>query len=80
DGQTNYRTISDDRMLEEGTQAIRFSEQCEFFYTLLNGGGVRPIRLGNIPIDEMLPARRTSIGKPIIQMQGDTSGDYRYAA
>ncbi|WP_029875113.1 VirB4 family type IV secretion/conjugal transfer ATPase [Rhizobium leguminosarum] len=80
DGKTIYRTISDDTMLEEGTRTIWFSEQCEFFYTLLNGGRVRPIRLGNIPIDEMLPARRTSIGNRIIHLQGETSGDDRYAA
>ncbi|MGO7718752.1 hypothetical protein, partial [Rhizobium johnstonii] len=38
DGKTIYRTISDDTMIEEGTRTIWFSEQCEFFYTLLNGG------------------------------------------
>ncbi|NEJ83481.1 VirB4 family type IV secretion/conjugal transfer ATPase, partial [Rhizobium leguminosarum] len=79
-GKTIYRTISDDTIFEEGTRTIWFSEQCEFFYTLLNGGRVRPIRLGNIPIDEMLPARRTSIGNRIIHLQGDMSGDDRYAA
>ena len=46
----------------------------------MNGGRVRPIRLGNIPIDEMLPARRTSIGNRIIHLQGDIPDDDRYAA
>ncbi|MGO7718983.1 hypothetical protein, partial [Rhizobium johnstonii] len=35
DGKTIYRTISYDTMLDEGTRTIWFSEQCEFFYTLL---------------------------------------------
>ncbi|TQN58218.1 VirB4 family type IV secretion/conjugal transfer ATPase [Agrobacterium tumefaciens] len=79
-GKTIYRDFSENMEVEEGTQKIWFSEQCEFFYTLLNGGRVRPIRLGNLPIDAMLPARRTSIGNRTIHLQGDTPGDDRYAA
>lgn len=41
---------------------------------------MRPIRLGNLPIDAMLPARRTSIGNRTIHLQGDIAGDDRYAA
>lgn len=77
---TIYRDVSDNMMLEDGASKIWFSEQCEFFYTLLNGGRVRPIRLGATPLDEMLPARRTSIGNRTIHLQGDTPGDDRYAA
>ncbi|NEK55086.1 VirB4 family type IV secretion/conjugal transfer ATPase, partial [Rhizobium leguminosarum] len=79
-GRKIYRDISEDMVVEEGMRKIWFSEQCEFFYTLLNGGRVRPIRLGNIPIDQMLPARRTSIGNRVIHLQGDTQDDDRYAA
>lgn len=79
-GKTVYRDVSDNMMVGEDVRKIWFSEQCEFFYTLLNGGRVRPIRLGNIPIAEMLPARRTSIGNRTIHLQGDTSDDDRFAA
>jgi type IV secretion system protein VirB4 len=79
-GKTIYRDLTEDMVVEEGARKIWFSEQCEFFYTLLNGGKVRPMRLGNIPIDEMLPARRTSIGNRIIHLQGDTQDDDCYAA
>lgn len=78
-GKRIYRDISEDMVLEEDARKVWFSEQCEFFYTLLNGGRVRPIRLGNTPIDELLPARRTSIGNRIIHLQGDTPGEDRYA-
>ncbi len=79
-GKTIYRDVSEDMAVEEGARRFWFSEQCEFFYTLLNGGRVRPVRLGNIPIDQMLPARRTSIGNRVIHLQGDTPDDDRYAA
>ncbi len=79
-GRTIYKAIADDAVLEEGARKVWFSEQCEFFYTLLNGGRVRPVRLGNTPIDEMLPARRTSIGNRMIHLQGDVTGDDRFAA
>jgi type IV secretion system protein VirB4 len=79
-GRAIYKAIADDAVLEEGARKVWFSEQCEFFYTLLNGGRVRPVRLGNTPIDEMLPARRTSIGNRLIHLGGDTAGDDRFAA
>jgi type IV secretion system protein VirB4 len=80
DNRTIFRDVLEDMVVEETARKVWFSEQCEFFYTLLNGGRVRPIRLGNIPIDEMLPARRTSIGNRIIHLQGDIPDDDRYAA
>ncbi|OOO23171.1 VirB4 family type IV secretion/conjugal transfer ATPase [Agrobacterium pusense] len=79
-GKTIYRDFFENMELDEGTPKAWFSEQCEFFYTLLNGARVRPIRLGNLPVDAMLPARRTSIGNRTIHLQGETSGDDRYAA
>lgn len=79
-GRAIYKAIVDDAVLEEGARKVWFSEQCEFFYTLLNGGRVRPVRLGNTPVDEMLPARRTSIGNRLIHLGGDTAADDRFAA
>jgi type IV secretion system protein VirB4 len=79
-GRTIYKAIADDAALQESARKVWFSEQCEFFYTLLNGGRVRPVRLGNTPIDEMLPARRTSIGNRLIHLGGETTGDDRFAA
>ncbi|QCL98266.1 VirB4 family type IV secretion/conjugal transfer ATPase [Agrobacterium tumefaciens] len=79
-GKTIYRDFSESMEVDAGTPRIWFSEQCEFFSILLNGGRVRPIRLGKLPIDAILPARRTSIGNRTIHLQGDTQGDDRYAA
>ncbi len=79
-GRTIYKAIANDAVVEEGDRKVWFSEQCEFFYTLLNGARVRPVRLGNTPIDEMLPARRTSIGNRLIHLEGNRTGDDRFAA
>ncbi|OWK25186.1 hypothetical protein AJ87_12830 [Rhizobium yanglingense] len=69
DSRMIFRDVSEDMVVDEAARKVWFSEQCEFFYTLLNGGRVRPIRLGNIPVDQMLPARRTSIGNRIIHLR-----------
>ncbi|MBN9552484.1 MAG: VirB4 family type IV secretion/conjugal transfer ATPase, partial [Alphaproteobacteria bacterium] len=80
DGRRIYRGASDDMVLEPDARVVWFSEQCEFFYTLLNAGKVRPMLLSNMPIDEMVPSRRTTFGNRTIHLEGDTRGEDRYAA
>ncbi|MCX8571129.1 VirB4 family type IV secretion/conjugal transfer ATPase [Aminobacter sp. MET-1] len=80
DGRRIFRDISDDMVLEPDARVVWFSEQAEFFYTLLNGGRVRPMLLGDMPLDEMVPAARTTFGNRTIQLEGDTRADDRFAA
>jgi type IV secretion system protein VirB4 len=75
-----YRDVSDDMILDPNALVVWFSEQCEFFYALLNAGKVRPMLLSNMPVDEMVPSRRTTFGNRTIHLEGDTRGEDRYAA
>lgn len=80
DGRRLYRDVVPEQELPEDTKRYWFSEQSEFFYTLLNGGRVRPMRLGALPADQLLPAQRTSIGNRTIHLEGLSAEDERFGA
>jgi type IV secretion system protein VirB4 len=64
----------------ERGDGVWYSEQCEFIYQLLNGLGRRPFRLSTLQLDEVLPARRTTIGNRIVRLETLSSRDERYGA